>query len=84
MVESTSDSRALARRKAEDQFNKRERLDTEIRLHQQNRWDAETAKISRLKSLRLARDAENAKTGVAEPKATGKKKIGGPPAGGSP
>ena len=84
MVESTSDNRALARRKAEDQFNKRERLDTEIRVHQQNRWDAETAKIARLKSLRLARDAENSKTALAEPKATGKKKIGNRPVGGSP
>jgi hypothetical protein len=84
MVESTSDNRALARRKAEDQFNKRERLDTEIRLHQQNRWDAETAKIARLKSLRLARDAEISKAGLAEPKATGKKKICSPPGGGSP
>ncbi len=28
-------------------------------MFQQDRWDAETAKIARLKSLRLARDADN-------------------------
>ena len=43
----------------EKRVNWREQLDTEVRLYQQNRWDVETAKIARLKSLRLARDAEN-------------------------
>lgn len=42
----------------EDRANKREQRDTEVRSYQQNRWDVETAKIARLKSLRLARDAE--------------------------
>ena len=42
----------------EKRVNWREQLDTEVRLYQQNRWDVETAKIARLKSLRLARDAE--------------------------
>ena len=59
MAESSSDNQTPARRRAEDLFNKRERLDTEHRLFQQDRWDAETAKIERLKSLRLARDADN-------------------------
>jgi len=58
MVESSSNGQSPARRRAEDLFNKRERLDTEHRLFQQDRWDAETAKIERLKSLRLARDAD--------------------------
>jgi hypothetical protein len=43
----------------EDRGKKRERRETEIRLYQQSQWDAETAKIARLKSLRLARDAED-------------------------
>jgi len=45
--------------RADDRAIKGERLDTQVRLYQQIRWDAETAKITRLKSLRLARDAEN-------------------------
>jgi len=37
--------------------SKSDRLDAEVRLYQQQRWDAETAKIARLRALRLARDA---------------------------
>ena len=59
----------------EDRAIRRERRDTEIRLYQQNRWDAETAKIARLKSLRLARDAgDQSATLPARPKHPRKKK----------
>jgi len=57
MAESSTDTRSTSRRRAEELFNKRERLDSEVRLFQQHRSDVETAKIARLKSLRLARDA---------------------------
>ena len=56
----------------EDRSNKRERLDTEVRLYQQNRWAAETAKIARLKSLRLAKEADDQSARqAAQPKRTG-------------
>jgi len=58
MAEFSSESQSPARRRAEDLFTRRERLDTEHRLFQQERWDADAAKIARLKSLRLARDAD--------------------------
>jgi hypothetical protein len=57
MAESTADTRSTSRRRAEELFDKRQRLDSEVRLFQQNRSDVETAKMARLKSLRLARDA---------------------------
>ena len=64
-----------------DRINKRERLDEGVRLYQQNRWNAETAKIARLKSLRLARDAGDlSATLPAQPKRTSKKKGGDKPA----
>jgi hypothetical protein len=47
-----------ARRQAEDKFTKtRKKLDDEVKLYQQQRWDTETEKIARLRALRLARDA---------------------------
>ena len=59
----------------EDRAKRRERRDTEIRLYQQNRSDVETAKIARLKSIRLARDAEvQSATLPARPKYPRKKK----------
>lgn len=59
----------------EDRVKKRERRETEIRLYQQSQWDAETAKIARLKSLRLARDAvDRNATLPARPKHPRKKK----------
>ena len=61
----------------EKRVNWREQLDTEVRLYQQNRWDVETAKIARLKSLRLARDAENQSAlPAARPKHASKKRSG--------
>ena len=64
----------------EDRSNKRERLDTEVRLYQQNRWAAETAKIARLKSLRLAKEADDQSARqAAQPKRTGKKSDGDRP-----
>ena len=61
----------------EDRSNKRERLDTEVRLYQQKRWDAETAKIARLKSLRLAKEAEDQSAGqAAQPKRISRKSGG--------
>jgi hypothetical protein len=84
MAESSSESQSPARRRAEDLFNKRERLDTEHRLFQQDRWDAETAKIERLKSLRLARDADNQSAKPpAKQKPASKKKSDDKIAGGS-
>ena len=84
MSESSSNAQSPARRRAEDLFNKRERLDTEHRLFQQDRWDAETAKIARLKSLRLARDADNQSAKLpAKPKPASKKMGDDKIAGGS-
>ena len=57
MAESSTDTRSTSRRRAEELFDKRQRLDSEVRLFQQHRSDVETAKMARLKSLRLARDA---------------------------
>jgi hypothetical protein len=57
MARPAVESQSPARRNAENQFERRDRLDEEIRTYQQKRWDFETAKIARLKSLRLARDA---------------------------
>jgi len=66
-----------------DRVNKRERLDADVRLYQQARWDVETAKIARLKSLRLARDAEDRSAALAaQPKRTGKKRGDDEPVGG--
>jgi hypothetical protein len=70
---------------SENRANTRARLDAEIRLYQQDRSDAETEKIARLKSLRLARDAGNQSIALpARPKHTRKKKGNDKPAGGSP
>ncbi len=66
-----------------DRVNKRERIDADVRLYQQTRWDVETAKIARLKSLRLARDAEDqSATLAAQPKRTRKKRSADEPAAG--
>jgi hypothetical protein len=61
----------------EKRVNWREQLDTEVRLYQQKRWDAETAKIARLKSLRLAKEAEDQSARqAAQPKRISKKSGG--------
>lgn len=85
MAESSTDTRSTSRRRAEELFNKRERLDSEVRLFQQHRSDLETAKIARLKSLRLARDAaiESSKP-TDKPKKVAKKTADDKASGGSP
>lgn len=50
--------RSSARRQAEDRFAALARRDADVRAYQQQQWDAEAAKIARLRALRLARDAE--------------------------
>jgi hypothetical protein len=50
-------TRSDARRQAEDRFAKLIRRDAEVRAYQQQQWDAEAAKIARLRSLRLASEA---------------------------
>jgi hypothetical protein len=56
-----------ARRRAEEKFNKAQKLDDDVRLYQRQRADAETAKIARLRALRLARDAEAKEDARAAP-----------------
>jgi hypothetical protein len=57
-VAAMSEPRTVAWRRAEDKFTKtRKKLDDDVRVYQQQRWDAETEKMARLRALRLARDA---------------------------
>jgi hypothetical protein len=85
MAESSTDTRSTSRRRAEELFEKRERLDTEVRLFQQHTWDVETAKIARLKSLRLARDAAiESEKPADKPKKIAKKATDDKASGGSP
>ena len=58
-----------ARRRAEDRFASITRRDAEVMAYQQQRWDAEAAKIARLRELRLARDAERAAQARTDAKA---------------
>ncbi len=46
------------RRQAEDRFAKIIKRDAEVKAYQQQQWDAEAAKVARLRALRKARDAE--------------------------
>ena len=57
MAEPSLDVKVRAQRRAKNKHEEHDRLDAEIRLYQQNRWNAETAKIARLRALRVARDA---------------------------
>ena len=53
-----SEPKTTAWRRAEDKFTKtRKKLDDDVKVYQQERWDTETEKIARLRALRLARDA---------------------------
>jgi hypothetical protein len=67
-------SRSDARRQAEDRFAKMIRRDAEVRAYQQKQWDAEAAKIARLRALRLARDAEENAENRVKPKMGGQSK----------
>jgi hypothetical protein len=51
-----------ARRVAEDRFAKIVKRDAEVKAYQQQQWDAEAAKIARLRALRLAREADGTKS----------------------
>ncbi len=58
---STAIASEVARLRAEERFKKtalREREAAEARRHEEERGRAETAKVERLRALRLARDAE--------------------------
>jgi hypothetical protein len=61
IMDSAEAKRPDSRKVAEDRFAKIVKRDAEVRAYQQQRWDAEAAKIARLRALRLARDAEDAK-----------------------
>ena len=57
-VAAMSEPKTAAWRRAEDKFTKtRKKLDDDVKLYQQQRWDTETEKMARLRALRLARDA---------------------------
>jgi hypothetical protein len=57
-VAAMSEPKTVAWRRAEDKFTKaRKKLDDDVKVYQQQLWDAETEKIARLRALRLARDA---------------------------
>ena len=64
----SSAKRPDIRRQAEDRFAKVIRRDSEVKAYQKQRRDADVAKIARLRALRLARDAEDAKLSAAPKK----------------
>lgn len=55
-------NRTEVRRQAEDRFAKLLRRDAEVKAYQQQQWDAEAAKIARLRALRLASEAAGQKS----------------------
>jgi hypothetical protein len=59
-MDATDAKRPDARRVAEDRFAKILKRDEEVRAYQQQQWDAEAAKIARLRALRLAKEADGA------------------------
>ena len=62
---STTHTAEVARLRAEERFKKtalREREAAEARRYQEEKDRAETAKVERLRALRLARDAQQAET----------------------
>ena len=66
-------NRTEVRRQAEDRFAKLIRRDAEVRAYQQQQWDAEAAKIARLRTLRLASEAAAA----AKPRAASRNRTRG-------
>lgn len=72
-MDTTDAKRPDPRRVAEDRFAKILKRDEEVRAYQQQLWDAEAAKIARLRALRLAREADGANAD-AKPAAVGRKK----------
>lgn len=64
---SSATTAEVARLRAEERFKKtalREREAAEARRFQEERGRAETAKVERLRALRLARDAEQAEVAI--------------------
>jgi hypothetical protein len=62
IIMDTADAkRPDARKVAEDRFAKVLKRDAEVKAYQQQQWDAEAAKIARLRALRLANEAVGAK-----------------------
>jgi hypothetical protein len=64
-MDTADTNRTDVRRQAEDRFAKLIRRDAEVRAYQQQQWDAEAAKIARLRTLRLASEAAAAKPRAA-------------------
>jgi hypothetical protein len=64
-MDTADTNRTDLRRQAEDRFAKLIRRDAEVRAYQQQQWDAEAAKIARLRSLRLASEAAATKPRAA-------------------
>jgi hypothetical protein len=80
IMDTADAKRPDARRVAEDRFAKVLKRDAEVKAYQQQQWDAEAAKIARLRTLRLAREADDAKPDTALGKAVAvrRKKAPGP------
>jgi hypothetical protein len=70
------------RRQAEDRFAKILKRDAEVKAYQQQQWDAEAVKIAKLRALRLAREAEDAKPGATPGKASVRRKKAAKPENG--
>jgi hypothetical protein len=74
---SNGDSRsAEARRRAEEKFAKAKRRDSDVMEYQRQILEAETAKFTRLRALRLAKEAADK---AAEGRATGEAPAGPKP-----
>jgi hypothetical protein len=72
-MEAVIPKNALARQLAEDKFSKNKQRDLDVMGHQRQLQDAATAKLIRLRTLRLAkeaaeREAEALATVAAEPR----------------
>ena len=59
-MNTTDVKRQDGRRQAEDKFTKIMKRDAAVMAYQQQQLDAEAAKISRLRALRIARDSRDA------------------------
>jgi hypothetical protein len=60
-MDTADGKRPDARSQAEDRFAKILKRDAEVKAYQQQQWDAEAAKIAKLRALRLAKQAEEPK-----------------------
>jgi len=67
-MDTTDPKHSTARNQAEDRFAKITRRDAEVKALQQQQWDAEAAKIAKLRALRLARESAEAQSLTAPKK----------------